>query len=323
MEQIFKSIFADEFNTYLEFSINAGRNVKNIKCYLKNLDSYLIKQNLSTKILTEQMLSAWLAEKKISNQSRAHIINILSNFSKYVESMDFKIFLPEKPKVTSDYVPYIFSDDEIKQIVYAADNYQGHITPCRSSVQFPIVFRILYGCGLRLGEALSLTWTNVKTDTGILMIRKAKNQKQRIVPMNQSLNSLLIRYKNYVDSRGICKDYLFESKPLVTYKPDTFHEWFTNILKNAGIKYIKHKLRERGPCPHCLRHLFTVSSFKKSAASGRTFTDTAPILSAYLGHDSIMETEKYLRASYLIYDESQAMVNSYIGDIFPQGVTFE
>ena len=323
MENIFKSIFAGEFNAYLEFSITAGRDVKNIKCYLKNLDSYLIKQNLSTKILTEHLLSAWLAEKEISSQTKSSIINILSKFSKYAESLDFKIFLPEKPKVTSDYVPYIFSDDEIKQIICAADNYQGHITQCRSSVQFPIVFRILYGCGLRLGEALSLTWKNVKVDERILLICKSKNLKQRVVPMSQSLSSLLNKYKIYVDSKGICKDYLFESKPLITYKPDTFHEWFTNILQSAGIKYIKQKPRERGPCPHCLRHLFTVSSFRKSAANGRTFTETAPILSSYLGHDSIMETEKYLRANYLIYDESQAMVNSYIGDIFPQGVTFE
>ena len=227
MGQIFKSIFADEFQHYLELSINDGRNVKNVKCYRKNLDSYLLKQHLSDKILTESMLSAWLAEKEIANQTKQRIINLLSSFSKYSEPLGFKMFLPEKPKNSYDYVPYIFSDEEFSRIICVADNYQGHRRPCRSDVQFPVVLRILYGCGLRLGETLSLSWKNVKIDEGIILIYQAKNQKQRIVPMSQSLKVLLRRYKIYVDSTGICNDYLFEYK----HRLPTNRILFTNSFR--------------------------------------------------------------------------------------------
>jgi integrase len=323
MRRVFDSILSNEFKGYLEFIEGAGRNVKNIECYFKNPDAYLVRQNITTKALTEQTLSAWLDEKDISNQTRSRIITVLGGFSKYLMTLDLKIFLPEKPKSVSGYTPYIFSDEEFGRIIFAADMYQGHIRRCRSDFQFPVTLRVLYGCGLRLSEALSLTWEDVDLDAGVLTILKAKNQKQRFVPFSQSLMGLLKRYKTLVGSMGICGHYLFESKTSIRYKADTFHEWFSEILRVDGIQYAKQRPHERGPCPHCIRHFFAVRAFQKSADAGMDFIEMVPILSTYLGHDSVMETQKYLRASYLIYEKSHNMINDYIKDIFPQGVIFE
>jgi len=324
MKQKFKSIFAEDFEGYLEYYGSAGYSREKIECYFKNLDLFLFKNKLSVKNLSKTMISEWLSEKNISNKSKVKIINILNGFSKYLELFDVKIcFLPEKPKITNDYTPYVFSNQEFERIIYAADMFKGHKRQRNSTFQFPILLRILYGCGLRVGEAISLTWGNVKINEGTLLILKAKNKKQRFVPMDLSLVELLKKYKRFVDSKGICQDYLFESKASSAYSIDYFHDWFCKILKHAGIQYIKQQLHERGPCPHCLRHSFTIRSFQKSAAEGRIFMDTAPILSAYLGHDSIMETEKYLRASYLVYEDSQNLISDYIGDLFPTEVTFE
>jgi integrase len=55
------------------------------------------------------------------------------------------------------------------------------------SAEFPVLLRILYGCGMRLGEVISLTWNDIDLDKGIITVKAAKNQKQRLVPMSDEL----------------------------------------------------------------------------------------------------------------------------------------
>lgn len=97
----------------------------------------------------------------------------------------------------SEYIPYTFTDEEFRAIIHAADEFLGNRRgSTKSSRVFPMLLRMLYGCGLRLGEALALRWENVDLGAGILHIKKAKNNKERDVPMDPSLTSLLETYKN-------------------------------------------------------------------------------------------------------------------------------
>jgi integrase len=145
-----------------------------------------------------------------------------------------------------------------------------------------------------------------------------------MVPISESLKIVLILYQRSMLSNDSCHEYVFESyrNPGNPYHNSTFWMWFSKILCNANINYIRKSAHERGPCPHCLRHLFVIHSLQKSEADGRTFENTIPFLSTYLGHESILETQKYLRASYTLYTQAQQKVNEYIGDVFPE-VCFE
>jgi len=165
-----------------------------------------------------------------------------------------------------------------------------------------------------------LCWTDVDLENGVLTIREAKNLKQRFVPMDDSLTNLLRDYKEMTYDDGICNEYLFESDlhPGNPFKNNTFYEWFSRVLKAAGINYAKHNNRKRGPCPHCLRHCFTMKSFLKSDSEGRRFEDTAPFLAEYLGHDSAKETEAYLQSNHTVYTQSHQRVNAAIGHLFPE-----
>jgi integrase len=50
-----------------------------------------------------------------------------------------------------------------------------------------------------LGEALSLQWKDIDLTDGVITVLKAKNQKQRKVPVHDSLRELLDNYQNAVD----------------------------------------------------------------------------------------------------------------------------
>jgi integrase len=317
---MFTSVLAAEMSNYLELLRAAGRYIEKIKSSLKSLDCYLKEHNCKDKILTENILSSWITCKQVKNITKAGILSDVKGFVRYLSSLGIKAGLPEFPVISSDYVPYVFSREEFMTMVSVADNFGlGTIRPIRAARVFPVLLRILYGCGLRLGEGLSLRWEDIDFEHGIITVQKGKNMKQRLVPVNNSLTQLLIQYKEKVQHENICNDYLFESnyvggKP---FKNNSFYGWFVKVLKGAGICYSKQIRTERGPCPHCLRHTFVLHSFLKSENEGRRFEDTSAFLSAYLGHDSTKDTDKYLRANHTVYTDSHRRVNDYIGNLIP------
>lgn len=75
---------------------------------------------------------------------------------------------------------------------------------------------------------------------------------------------------------------------------------------------------ERGPCLHCLRHGFAFKAFAEAERSGRSITDSVPYLSIYLGHDSLKETESYLKFSSELYPEAMELFENYTLQVFPE-----
>jgi integrase len=320
MKYVFTGILAAEMGNYIELLRAAGRYIDQIKSSLKSLDCYLKEHNWEDKVLTENILSLWIASKQVKIVTKASMLSDVKGFVRYLSSLGIEAGLPEFPIVNSDYVPYVFSREELLKMASVADNFGfGTIRPIRAAKVFPVLLRILYGCGLRLGEGLSLRWEDMDIENGIILIRKGKNMKQRLVPMSNSLTQLLVQYREKVRHENICNDYLFESnyacgKP---FKNNSFYEWFVKVLKKSDIRYAKQTRTDRGPCPHCLRHTFVLHSFLKSENEGRKFEDTSAFLSAYLGHDSTKDTDKYLRASHAVYTDSHRRVNDYIGNLIP------
>lgn len=64
---------------------------------------------------------------------------------------------------------------------------------------YPAVTRVLYGCGLRIGEALSLECADVELENGIIIIMNGKNNVSSLVPMSESLRQYLIIYDSKVE----------------------------------------------------------------------------------------------------------------------------
>src|ERR1035438_2112012 len=61
-------------------------------------------------------------------------------------------------------------------------------------VMLPVLFRLLLGCGLRISEALGLRLGDTDLDNGILVIRKSKFNKDRLIPLSDSLLAVLREY---------------------------------------------------------------------------------------------------------------------------------
>jgi len=324
MKYIYLSVFSHEIERYLNLLKESDRYIAKIQTALRNLDKYLSLNNSTSRELSAETILEWAKTLKVGGITKAAYIIDARGFVKYLNSIGITADCCEIPKIQSNYVPYVFSDDEIDRIIAVADNFAVRNRPTRAAKIFPILLRVLYGCGLRSGEGRSLRWKDVDFENKVLTVREAKNLKQRFVPMSDSMATLLMNYRDMTSYDGICNDYLFESdcNPDNYFRNNSFSEWFRKVLHAAGINYAKHHNRERGPCPHCLRHSFVLRSFLKSQDEGRRFEDTAPFLSAYLGHDSTKGTEKYLSSNHTVYTQSHKRVDEAIGYLFPE-VSFD
>jgi integrase/recombinase XerD len=311
----YQSILGNEMSNFIQLRKTCGFSCKALITVLNNLDCFLCENNSIQKTLTEEFILKWMRSLSVKPYTLRCYLKDLSHFSKYLNSLGIDAFIPEKPKCQSDYTPYIFTEEEWIKIIEAADNLVIPRCPW-SSIQIPLFVRLLYGCGLRVNEALNLLVEDIDTKKGVLLIRVAKKRKQRFVPMDSSLTFICKRYIRILQLND--SNYLFRNKRGERQNNDWADNCFQHILKKAEIVFYRGKSYERGPCMHCLRHTFVLRSLKKSADNGRTFDETVPFISTYLGHDSIRETDKYLNFNYELYEGAAQQVNAYTNEFFPE-----
>jgi site-specific recombinase XerD len=289
--------------------------------YLTAFDCYLKQCNLGQKVVSENVITGWVKQLVGKSSSRANEVIVVRLFLRYLQSMGIKAFIPPIPKVTDDYVPYIFSNEELKQIFTLSDNItltKGQLNPY-IQLQLPMMLRIMYSCGLRVGETLALKMKYVDLDVGILTLKHTKGDKQRLVPMHQTLTFILKRYCLAMGLIGKAEALLFPSAiQEVPVSVKAARNKFNAILKSAGISMKGKAKRERGPCLHCLRHVFAFKSFVEAEKTGRTIDASIPYLSIYLGHDSLKETEKYLKFSSELYPRALELFEAYTLQVFPE-----
>lgn len=170
------------------------------KKYLIDFDNYLCSISCDNKNLTEKQITDWVKTLKGKTSSIANIIIIIRIFLKQLTSYGIYSYIPTIPRVHDDYIPYIFSDIEVSKIFSSADNLvksnyvQENIF---IHLEMPMLLRLMYGCGLRTGEALALKYENIDLELGVLNLEKTKGNKQRIVPMHHSLTKILYSYGDY------------------------------------------------------------------------------------------------------------------------------
>ena len=174
-----------------------------------------------------------------------------------------------------------------------------------------------------MGEALNIKAGDIDFQRNLIILRVTKKYKQRLVPYEEKLADIIYRY---CAAMGILTDseaYLFPTIDKdISLTSNTVRNYFKEILTAAGIQNDMLKNHERGACLHCLRHTFAVKSFDKNERNGIKACDSVPFLSTYLGHDSLYETEKYLKYSGDYFADTLTRFEAFAGDLFPE-VTFD
>ena len=295
----FKSILAEEMDSFLaqyKQEVNDASYYRSRMLLIK-FDEYLDSIRCTDKNITEKQIYEWLGGFDVKKSTICKIITTLRGLFRHLKGYGYRPFIPPYPKVRDDYIAYIFTDKELERIFSVVDGGAGisKAYPYRE-VELPIIIRILYGCGMRLGEVLSLKVENIDFNRGTFVLKETKSKEYRYVPMKPSLQTILKRYCVKMGLIGTKDRYLFPGKDLDTpISSKSLRTPFKRILRAAEVNLHVYDRYERGPCLYCFRHVFAHKSFEAGVAEGWAQEDQIPWLSVYLGHYDLTATEKYLK----------------------------
>ena len=222
-------------------------------------------------------------------------IRILRKLAEYMVSAGYDAYILPKnftQKYKYDFKPYIFSQEQIVDILKVADQLSYHPCSPHTHLIIPTILRVFFGCGLRLSEALLLKTRHVDLNDGILFIEKSKQNVSRYVPMSKSLTVYLRKYSGDMGFHRTNSTYFFPSPSGDPYNDTTLRYRFKAIMSKARITCF-----DNGSLPriHDARHSFVVHSYAKLTGElGLDLYTALPIIAAYVGHTNIKDTERYI-----------------------------
>jgi integrase/recombinase XerD len=285
---------------------------------LDDLDRFLAQEGLIRIELPKDLARRWCA-KRVHECASTHRsrIYVLRQLAEFLGRRGYPAWSPD-PKLTTipryDFVPHIFSVEEVGKLFAAADALDHGAWSLRHLIM-PEIFRVLYGCGLRAGEALDLTVGDVDLNEGVLTIRQGKFRKDRLVPMAPSLRDRLRRYADRMGDRAP-EAIFFPGRAGGPCGKSTLYDTFRGLLWKAGIA---HGGRGRGPRLHDLRHTFAVHCLVRWYRRGDDLNARLPVLATYLGHQGLDGTQRYLRLTAEIFPELTARLQDRFGSLIPGG----
>jgi integrase len=322
VEKPFVGEFRELLEAFIEQKRRLGYKYDTTRKKLHQFSLFTLNYSIENKILSKQLVTEWTAKRKNESvKNWADRSSYLRQFALYLQNLGYPVFIPpENHKLRrGDYIPYIFTHEEIKCFFCVVDSIPPHPLSNRHQ-SYPLLFRLLYCCGLRISEAVHLKISDIDFEKGVLLIRESKFNKDRMIPLSATLAEMFVRYQALFNRYQAPEDYYFRNKIRTPLTGDHVYARYREMLWKAGIS---HGGKGKGPRIHDFRHTFCVHTLAKQVKNGIDLYVALPILSTYLGHSSVGATQRYVRLTAEAYPELIEKVSQTCAYIFPEAVEDE
>ena len=221
-----------------------------------------------------------LREEGIQARSVARILSGVRSFYRFLtlekEVEQDPTELLESPQI-GKHLPEVLSVEEIDSIISVIDVSK----PEGMHLALPVIFRILYGCGLRISELCNLRISQLYLEDKYIRV-KGKGSKERLVPIE---GVAIDRVREWLVTRMGCKvkpseeDYVFVSLTRGSrLSRISLFVYIKDYAERAGIK--------KNISPHTFRHSFATHLLEGGA--------NLRAIQMMLGHEDISTTEIYM-----------------------------
>jgi integrase len=217
----------------------------------------------------------------------------------------------ELPK-TIRYAPHVYTDAELAAFFSQTDLCRPCPEVPSRHLVMPVVFRLIYGCGLRASEARLLRPDDVSADAAVIQIRDAKGGKDRQLPLAEPLRAKMAAYQE--QNRSQIGEWFF---PGFRGRPLTLGNLYRNFRRFLWRARIPHGGPGKGPRVHDFRTTFAVNNLRFCFAAGQDPAALLPVLQTYMGHASIEDTAYYLHLAAASRPDVVARVQAAHGDLAP------
>lgn len=293
MKYQFQSLFSIDILAYINLRSLLGNEEDSFARRLHSFDEFCMKHYPDAAILTQELAESWCTlrpdEKENTLQLRT---NILRGFAKYLNSIGQHAYIIPNGFAGKrvSYIPYLYTDTKLENFFYGADYLPPHpLSPYREYI-IPVLFRILYCCGLRPQEGRLVRRQDVDLDVGTLYISNSKKNKDRIVVMSEDLYYLCRKYDIIMQTKLPDREFFFQNPNGRPYTASWVQNQFFKCWKVAGITFEQdHK-----PRVYDFRHNFATNVIMKWMHEGKDVSLLLPYLSTYMGHESLEYTAYYI-----------------------------
>jgi integrase/recombinase XerD len=317
IEKPFVGEFGELLDAFVKHKRNVGYKYETTRENLQRFSVFTLSYHVKNKILSKQLVIDWTSRRKNESKKHwAHRSSDLRQFAVYLQNLGYDVFIPPKCYKTGhdEYIPYILTHEEIERFLQVVDSIKPHPLS-NKHLNYPLLFRLLYCCGLRISEALNLKTADVNLDKGVLFVGESKFGKDRIVPMSAPLADLFFKYHALFNRNCVPKSHYFRNKAGTPLTHDCVYKHYRQFLWKAGIS---HGGKGKGPRLHDLRHVFCVHTLAKQVKAGVDLYVALPILSTYVGHSSVSATQRYVRLTEEAYPELIEKISRTCAYVLPE-----
>lgn len=278
--------FIDLWHKYLKSEKSFSSNT--VSAYLTDLHYFLdfIAKHYASFVSLELLESlslqdfrAWLAYRKKENfafsssvRSIAAVKNFFRFLVRYYNFQNKSIFNLKNPKLPS-LLPKALNQDQTFAALALEEKFSSEYW---LALRDQALLYLLYGCGLRISEALSLKIKDLNSESIVVY---GKGNKERMVP----LMSVVVDYiQTYLKACPFIRkedDFIFIGKQGKKLNPAVFQRYIRNIRNELNLP--------ETTTPHAFRHSFATHILTNGG--------DLKSIQELLGHESLTTTQKYTK----------------------------
>jgi len=291
-------IYSSKLKSYIEGLIEqknaVGCPYRTCARILKIFDIFCNRYYPNEALMTREIALHW-AQKR----PKEHINNLIRRITpirqlaKYMNSIGENAFVIPGgiPGKGIRYIPHIYTHQELQAFFVETDKIPYHPNCPAKHLVIPVLFRVLYCCGLRSSEVRKLKVIDFDLRIGKLIIRKSKGDKDRTVMISKDLLRLCRIYNEKVSLIFPNRQWFFPNHRGDHYCKSFLDTVFNLLWEKTGI------IISCGSPPrvHDFRHSFAVKRLNLWVKNNLDLNVYLPYLSMYLGHAHLTETDYYLR----------------------------
>lgn len=269
---------ASRYRTYIKLEKRLAQN--SVESYMRDLRSFahfiLRMWDVPPQKVEPQMIErymAWLFDRGREKTSQARALSGVKSFFNFLMISDKIENSPAEFILTPKFgrqLPDILSTDEIDRIIATVDT--SSVKGLRDSA----MLELLYSCGLRVSELLSLKIQDLFFGEGYIRVI-GKGDKQRLVPISATARERIYRYLDKRPETRSGEETLFLNNRGSRLTRVMVFTILKQAARNAGI--------EKRISPHTFRHSFATHLLEGGASIRQ--------VQEMLGHESILTTEIY------------------------------
>lgn len=265
------------------------------------------------------MVDAWAVQRPSESSGyRSQRVSFVKQLSLYMNSLGIESYVPKKFTSKETAVPHILDNEELSALFDSIDSYHPGGRFNRLALEYKILLRLLYCCGLRISEGCFLRKEDIDLDRGTVRILHAKGDKDRLIYLPEDLRLLCKQYwELLVEQIPEETKWVFPSmkatKPLPKTSVDRKFQQFWAVTPYASNC-------DKRPTVHSLRHTFVVDRMNAWMLEGRNLNTMMPYLSAHLGHSGPKDTFYYfhqVERAFQVVREKDTSSQTVIPEVIP------